>query len=203
MTADTEKYITLQQIYYKQAIADAESVWRRTLQLLRQLGKSSDSISEKDVKLFCRHASNIHVEKGTCIADEYDSKTFDTNDIVQSLENPESMMIYYVVLRGVEKFQAEYNSYPGEFDDQVEPDIVKLKACITKLLNEWGCGPLVKDDYVHEFCRFGGAELHSVSAFLGGLTAQEVIKFVTNQYKPVHNTFIYDAVTSSSGIFFF
>ncbi|PBC27666.1 NEDD8-activating enzyme E1 regulatory subunit [Apis cerana cerana] len=203
MTADTEKYITLQQIYYKQAIADAESVWRRTLQLLRQLGKSSDSISERDVKLFCRHASNIHVEKGTCIADEYDSKTFDTSDIVQSLENPESMMIYYVVLRGVEKFQAEYNSYPGEFDDQVEPDIVKLKACITKLLNEWGCGPLVKDDYVHEFCRFGGAELHSVSAFLGGLAGQEVIKFVTNQYKPVHNTFIYDAVTSSSGIFFF
>lgn len=48
---------------------------------------------------------------------------------MQSLENPESMMIYYVVLRGVEKFQAEYNSYPGEFDDQVEPDIVKLKVC--------------------------------------------------------------------------
>lgn len=49
--------------------------------------------------------------------------------VVQCLENPESMMIYYVVLRGVEKFQTEYNSYPGEFDDQVEPDIVKLKVC--------------------------------------------------------------------------
>ena len=203
MTADTEKYITLQQIYHKQAVADAEAVWRRTLQLLRQLGKPSDSISERDVKLFCRHASDIHVERGTCIADEYDPKIFDTSNIVQSLENPESMMIYYVVLRGVEKFQAEYNSYPGEFDDQVEPDIVKLKACITKLLNEWGCGSLAKDDYVHEFCRFGGSELHSVSAFLGGLAAQEVIKFVTNQYKPVHNTFIHDAVTLNSGTFFF
>ncbi|KAK1133526.1 hypothetical protein K0M31_011328 [Melipona bicolor] len=203
MTADTEKYITLQQIYHKQAIADAEAVWRRTLQLLRQLGKSSDSIPERDVKLFCRHALNIYVAKGTCIADEYDSKIFDASNIVQCLENPESMMVYYVILRGIEKFQTEYNSYPGEFDDQVEPDIVKLKVCITKLLNEWGCGPLVKDDYVHEFCRFGGAELHSVSAFLGGLAAQEVIKFVTNQYKPVHNTFIYDAVTSNSGTFFF
>lgn len=202
MIADTEKYITLQQIYHKQALTDTEAVWRRTLQLLRQLGKPSDSISEKDVKLFCRHASNIHVERGTCIANEYDAKCFDTNNIVQNLENPESMMIYYVVLRGVEKFQAEYNSYPGEFDDQVEPDIVKLKACITKLLSEWGCGSLAKDDYVHEFCRFGGSELHSVSAFLGGLAAQEVIKFVTNQYKPVHNTFIYDAVTSNSATFF-
>ncbi|XP_031850383.1 nedd8-activating enzyme E1 regulatory subunit APP-BP1 isoform X1 [Nomia melanderi] len=203
MTADTEKYIMLQQIYYKQAVADAEAVWRRTLQLLRQLGKPSDYISERDVKLFCRHASDIHLERGTCIADEYDSKIFDASNIVQSLEDPESMMIYYVVLRGIEKFQTEYNSYPGEFDDQVEPDIVKLKACITKLLIEWGCGPLAKDDYIHEFCRFGGSELHSVSAFLGGLVAQEVIKFVTNQYKPVHNTFIYDAVTSNSGTFFF
>lgn len=132
------------------------------------------------------------------------------------------------MLRGMDKFQAEYNSYPGEFDDQVEPDIVKLKVpsfnllielscimitvfcnqitlqtCLTKLLSEWGCGPLAKDDYVHEFCRFGGAELHSVSAFLGGLAAQETIKLITNQYKPVHNTFIYDAVTSNSGTFFF
>lgn len=58
-----------------------EAVWRRTLQLLRQLGRPSDSILEKDVKLFCRHAADIHVEKGTCIADEYDPKIFDTNII--------------------------------------------------------------------------------------------------------------------------
>lgn len=67
--------------YHKQAIADAEAVWRRTLQLLRQLGKSSDSIPERDVKLFCRHALNIHVARGTCIADEYDSKIFDASNI--------------------------------------------------------------------------------------------------------------------------
>jgi amyloid beta precursor protein binding protein 1 len=78
-----------------------------------------------------------------------------------------------------------------------------LQACVTKLLSEWGCGPLAKDDYVHEFCRFGGAELHSVSAFLGGLAAQETIKLITNQYKPIHNTFIYDSVTSNSETFFF
>ncbi|XP_046411333.1 NEDD8-activating enzyme E1 regulatory subunit isoform X1 [Neodiprion fabricii] len=202
MTADTEKYISLQQVYHKQAAADAEAVWRRTVHLLRQIGRPSDAITEKDVKLFCRHASNIYIQRGSCIADEYDPKTVDASEMAQSLENPESMMVYYVVLRGIEKFQVEYNSYPGEFDDHVEPDIVKLKACISKLLMEWGCGPLAKDDYVHEFCRYGGSELHSVSAFLGGLAAQETIKFITNQFKPIHNTFIYDAVTSNSASFF-
>ncbi|XP_034951344.1 NEDD8-activating enzyme E1 regulatory subunit isoform X2 [Chelonus insularis] len=203
MTADSQKYITLSQIYHKQAVTDVEAVWRHTLRLLRQLGRSSDSISEIDVKLFCRYASSIHIQRGTPIVDEYDPKTMNTNNIIESLENPESMMVYYVVLRGIQKFQSEYNSYPGEFDDHVEPDIVKLKACISKLLGEWGCGPLAKDDYIHEFCRFGGAELHSVSAFLGGLAAQETIKFITRQYKPIHNTFIYDAVSTKSATFFF
>ncbi|XP_011497126.1 PREDICTED: NEDD8-activating enzyme E1 regulatory subunit isoform X2 [Ceratosolen solmsi marchali] len=203
MIADTEKFISLQQVYHKQANTDIEAVWKRTLQLLRQLGKPSDSISEKDVKLFCRHASELCIQRGSSLANEYDAKLINTNEIAQSLENPESLMVYYVVLRGVEKFQAEYNAYPGEFDDHVEPDIVKLKACISKLLGEWGCAPLAKDDYVHEFCRFGGAELHSVSAMIGGLVAQETVKFITHQYKPINNTFIYDAVTCSGSTFIF
>ena len=40
-----------------------------------------DSISEKEVKLFCRYASDIHVERGTCIADEYDPRTMNANEI--------------------------------------------------------------------------------------------------------------------------
>lgn len=46
------------------------------------------------------------------------------------------MMVYYVVLRGIEKFQAEYNTLPGEFDDHVEPDIVKLKVRETNIDDE-------------------------------------------------------------------
>lgn len=67
--------------YHKQAAIDAEAVWRRTVHLLRQLGLSSDAITEKDVKLFCRYASDIHVQRGTCIADEYDPKTINASKI--------------------------------------------------------------------------------------------------------------------------
>ena len=70
-------------------------------------------------------------------------------------------------------------------------------------MNEWGCGPLNKDDYLHAVCRFGGAELHSVSAFIGGCVAQEVIKFITRQYKPLNNTLIYDAITSTTSTYIF
>uniref|UniRef100_A0A1B6EM87 NEDD8-activating enzyme E1 regulatory subunit n=2 Tax=Proconiini TaxID=565685 RepID=A0A1B6EM87_9HEMI len=201
MTAETARYITLQQLYYNKASRDAEVVYRRVQQLLHQLNQPDDTISEADVKQFCRHAASLAVIRGTCLADEYDPRSPAVNTIAQSLENPDSLIVYYVMLRGVDRFFAEYNTYPGEFDDQVEPDIVKLKACIAKLLNEWGCPTLAKDDYVHEICRYGGAELHSVSAFMGGCVGQEVIKLVTGQYKPINNTFLYDAISSNTSVF--
>ncbi|ELW56773.1 Cytoplasmic dynein 1 light intermediate chain 2 [Tupaia chinensis] len=50
---------------------------------------------------------------------------------------------------------------------QVEEDIGKLKSCLTGFLQEYGLSVMVKDDYVHEFCRYGAAEPHTVAAFLG------------------------------------
>ena len=57
---------------------------------------------------------------------------------------------------------------------------------------------LVKEDLIHEVCRFGGAELHSVAAFMGGVAAQEVIKLITKQFVPVNNTYVYNAMKQSS-----
>lgn len=110
-------------------------------------------------------------------------------------------MFHYITLRGLERFISEFNSYPGQLDDHVEPDVLKLKSIIGKLLGEWGCSQIIRDERVHEVCRYGGAELHSVSAILGGCAAHEAIKLITLQYKPLNNTFIYDAITSTSASF--
>ena len=47
-------------------------------------------------------------------------------------------------------------------------------------------------------CRYGAAELHSVAAYMGGVAAQEVIKVLTQQFVPVNNTFIYNAMKQTS-----
>lgn len=151
------------------------------------------------MKKLCKHASELHVIRGTCIANEYQSSNVDLSSY---LEDPDSLMFYYIILRGLERFVSEFNVFPGQFDDQVEPDVLKLKSIISKLMTEWGCSAIVRDERVHEVCRYGGAELHSVSAMLGGCAAHEVIKLITHQYKPLNNTFIYDAITSSSGSFY-
>lgn len=37
-------------------------------------------------------------------------------------------------------------------------------------------GASLSQDLVTEMCRFGGAEIHPVAAFIGGVASQEVIK---------------------------
>jgi amyloid beta precursor protein binding protein 1 len=52
------------------------------------------------------------------------------------------------------------------------------------------------EQIAQEVARAAGGELHNVSATLGGMVAQEVIKVVTKQYIPVDNTCIYDGIES-------
>lgn len=47
-----------------------------------------------------------------------------------------------------------------------------------------------------EVARAAGAELHNVSAAMGGMVAQEMIKIVTKQYIPIDNTCIFDGIES-------
>jgi amyloid beta precursor protein binding protein 1 len=56
----------------------------------------------------------------------------------------------------------------------------------------------VKEELVHEFCRWGGAEMHSVASVVGGIAAQEAIKAVTHQYVPLNNTFIINLMTGTA-----
>lgn len=49
MAADTNSYITLQQLYHKQAQSQAEAVYRRASQIARNLGLPQDIIAESEV----------------------------------------------------------------------------------------------------------------------------------------------------------
>lgn len=45
-------------------------------------------------------------------------------------EDGESDLIFYVLLRGVDKFYEEFSRYPGGDNDQVEPDVQLLKVSV-------------------------------------------------------------------------
>jgi len=81
-----------------------------------------------------------------------------------------------------------------------------------------------KEDCIHEYCRYGKSELHSVSSFVGtiqsflrqylnltvyfvpnnfsgGCVSHEIIKLITGQYKPINNSFVYNAINFSTESF--
>ncbi|XP_019628819.1 PREDICTED: NEDD8-activating enzyme E1 regulatory subunit-like [Branchiostoma belcheri] len=201
MFADSERYIQLQNIYKDQAKQDASAVASRVSQILSSIGRPSHCISEEVIRLFCRNAAFLRVVRTRSLEEEYNPEKACVNEMGVQLENPDSEIALYIMLRAVDRFQQQYGRYPGYYDDQVEADIPKLKACMCGLLQEWSLSPYIKDEYVHEMCRYGGSELHSVAAFMGGAAAQEVIKLVTKQFVPFNNTYIYNAMNSSSATY--
>lgn len=52
MATDTTSYVTLQQIYHKQAQQQAEIVYRRASQIARNLGLPQDAVTESEVSIF-------------------------------------------------------------------------------------------------------------------------------------------------------
>uniref|UniRef100_A0A7G3AQV1 NEDD8-activating enzyme E1 regulatory subunit n=1 Tax=Lutzomyia longipalpis TaxID=7200 RepID=A0A7G3AQV1_LUTLO len=189
MTAETAFYIALQNVYRNQALADADAIYRRVQHLIKEIGLPCDVIAEKDVRLFCREAANISVIRGSRIADEYD-KAYRCAAFGDCLEVPGTLVEHYVALRAIERFHTEHGCLPVE----VETDTARLKYLSGKLFAELNIGSSLSDELAHELCRFGGAEVHSVSSFMGGCVAQEVIKIITRQFKPINNTFIYNAI---------
>lgn len=52
----------------------------------------------------------------------------------------------------------------------------------------------ISRDHAREMVRYGGSELHNISALIGGVAAQEAVKIVTHQYMPLNNTYIYNGI---------
>ncbi|XP_060084500.1 NEDD8-activating enzyme E1 regulatory subunit-like isoform X2 [Ylistrum balloti] len=199
MTADSERYIQLQQVYRDQAAHDVSVVTNKVHNLVQTLGRDP-GISEQDIRLFCKNAAFLRVVRCRSLEEEYNSATARSQEIESHIadEDSDDEVVFYVLLRAVDRFYEEFNRFPGCYNDQVEPDIPRLKVSLVKVLQEWGLSPTIKDDYIHEICRYGSAELHTIASFIGGAAAQEVIKVITGQFVPINNTYIYNAMKQTS-----
>ncbi|XP_060586198.1 NEDD8-activating enzyme E1 regulatory subunit-like isoform X4 [Ruditapes philippinarum] len=217
MTADSERYIQLQNVYHEQADLDISIVTQRVHDLLQDIGRDepldplseawknllarrkAGGISEQEIKTFCKNAAFIRVVRCRSLEQEYCDHSDKIKDIGQHLDDEEpDDVVFYILLRAVDRFYEQYNTYPGWYTDHVESDVVKLKNCLSKLLHDWGLSCNIKDDFVHEMCRYGASELHTMASFIGGAAAQEAIKIITQQFVPVNNTYIYNAMKQTS-----
>jgi hypothetical protein len=60
---------------------------------------------------------------------------------------------------------------------------------------------VVTQKHAAELVRYGGCQLHSLSAFIGGVAAQEIVKILTHQYIPLNCCFVYNGIASSAATY--
>lgn len=206
MTADTDNYVKLQKIYSLKAKEDVDLLSSCLSSILDSSQRSFGLISEEEIRIFARNCHCFRVIRTQPIFQEMSSpnNSHTLNKLKKLINCPDDSdevnndIIFYLMVRAVSRFNTVHNRLPGYYADQVESDILILKGCFKDILNELGCSNLSKDDFVTEICRYGGAELHSVSSFIGGCCAQEVIKFITKQFVPLRGTLIYNALSCTT-----
>ncbi|KAF2248849.1 hypothetical protein BU26DRAFT_530912 [Trematosphaeria pertusa] len=225
MKARSADYIQLQNVYKSKARKDLAEVLE-SVRFLERNANRSTAIEEKDVEAFCKNAAHIKLVRGRpfhVVPAEGSVRWGDrAKSIAQTLTFPDSLVPLYIAFLAWDKFVATHEKdalggapkVPGESDTDLEADNEKVTSIAFKIANDLvkeAAASIDEDEYatiktqigefVQELVRAGGAELHNISAFTGGIVSQEVIKVITEQYIPVDNTCIFDGIRSKSAVF--
>ncbi|XP_019246966.1 PREDICTED: NEDD8-activating enzyme E1 regulatory subunit AXR1-like isoform X2 [Nicotiana attenuata] len=199
MTSSTELYINLQKTYQAKAEADFLVMEQKVRNLLKKIGRDPASISKANIKSFCKNARKLAVCRYRLIEDEFNSPVQPELQKYLIDEDYGTAVGLYILLRAADRFAANYNKFPGQFDGEMDEDISRLKTTAVGLLNDLGCnGSALSEDLINEMCRYGASELHAVAAFVGGVASQEVIKLITRQFIPMSGTFIFNGIDHKS-----
>ena len=113
MISDSERFIKLQNIYKDKANQDADVIGRKVSQVLDSLGRGSDTITDTEIRRFCKEARFLKVIRGSSL-----SKEFKSSNLSQYLENPDSDVLYYIVLRAVDQYMSQFDANPGIKNDK-------------------------------------------------------------------------------------
>lgn len=201
MKAQSTVYVQLQNIYKARARRDAAEV----LKTVRS-HPNGKTVEAAEVDNFCKNAAFIKLIRG---ADGLDLKTITSTQTLslgnivtdniteQELESDEnasftgmplSLMPIYLALHATSHTSDESLLNTKDIVEEIGKAVpgITLSDRVTEV--------------AEEVARAKGGELHNISALVGGMVAQEVIKIITKQYVPIDNTCIFDGITSRAQI---
>jgi len=141
MTASTDAYVALQRIYAARAAADVEAVEAHAATILRGYGRSPTAISRDAVRLFCKNATHLVVQRYAPLAQELGVASAAANGpalqaargaalgrALAAEDSQRSNAVLYVLLRAADRFAAQYGRFPGAFERCVRARIGRLSG---------------------------------------------------------------------------
>ena len=199
MVSTTELFLELQRVYVAKANADRESMAELVKSVCGDRNLSQDTVTADELNLFCKNSAQIRVIKMRSIEEEL--QTPDWEDVQDEWADPSNTSVRFLLaMKAFEAATEAGNPQLGEVEANLDADLEILKAQAKKLTDNAGVGEL-EVKYLQEMLRFGKSKLHNVSAFLGGVAAQEACKLLMSQYIPMNHTFVYDAMHARGAVF--
>ncbi|KAL0083979.1 NEDD8-activating enzyme E1 regulatory subunit [Phycomyces blakesleeanus] len=208
MKSDTTNYVALQNVYRDKAKKDLAAVIGHVNALLKANDIPENSISQDMIESFCKNSAHIKVVRYRSLEDER-VKNPETDKIVTWLENEDNMS-YYMVYRAADLFHEKHKIWPGSRGGDNLEDVKLLRIEVAKVLGSLQITKEKSDillqqqameNAITNYVRFANRETANLSALIGGLAAQEVIKLITRQYIPINNTCVFNGISSTSAIF--
>ncbi|EEB08780.1 NEDD8 activating enzyme [Schizosaccharomyces japonicus yFS275] len=196
MKAGSSEFVSLQRVYQQKAKEDALKVKNYVQKNLKLLSRPIDSITDDEIFQFCKNASQARYIKYRKIEEELNSPL-----LTDLASDNESLVPWYFAFRCFDIYKERYNSSP---DASLTSSIHKYEEIACEFMKSLGQSPTQSVcNACREISRSAGAEIHSVSAFIGAIAAQEAIKFLTRQYIPLNNTCLVDAAHARTESFSF
>ena len=191
MHATPAIYIPLQNIYREKAAADRDAMWLLLTEQLaqRNVTMEASGIDRPQFDIFCKNSKLIQVHNMSSIHAEQEAP--DTEDYGSHLYEGHDNWRWHLTVRAFEAARMTKPDIGVKVND--EADFAAIQAEVAKQNAIFGVDQN-EDKYSKEILRFGNAKIHNISAFMGGLAAQEACKLLMSQYIPMVNTFIWDGI---------
>jgi len=199
MTANTEWYTKLQEIYASRASGDCAAISAHLATISEELDLDTTGVSPEYVTRFCKNALNVEVFRFRSLKDELQNPISPEEgglDLACESEDEDSLIHWYLALRAADLFREKHRHWPGfqcnESACAAEAALLaeEAKQVVESYKADITCDPKMLEEIV----RYGGCELHVTSSVLGGIASQEAVKLITKQYSPLNNTVIYDGL---------
>jgi amyloid beta precursor protein binding protein 1 len=194
MTASTEAYVALQELYVTKAKEDATKVHEILRKRLRELKLAEDTVSFEAVAAFCKNAPSIGMLETRSVAQEFKHVALSSVDL-EDEDKEQSPLIWYFMLRAVGAFVSEFQRYPGSEDAAAAQDGAWLVSKAKALAAGSAIADWVTRDHTLEMTRSCEVELHNVAALMGGVAAQEAVKLITHQFEPLNHTYLFNGIS--------
>jgi amyloid beta precursor protein binding protein 1 len=232
LTASSLSYIAMQTKHQEKHVQDIQSVTKHISNIAQECGIDvatlrtvpfADDLNMM-VSVVLKNVREISLRRTTTLEEEYTNTGIDSNGDPQpattlgeafmmapfNSEADKEMLgaLWYVMLRACDRFWQETGKFPGSdptaTEEALKSDVVILLKHAKEIQSDlgymWDVG---YEKAAQEMTRYGGSEVHTVAAYIGGIAGQEAVKLISHQYTPMNSTYIYNGINGSAGSYMF